>query len=76
MKKRKTRDDNKVEYGTISLPIPLIEKVKRKMEGTGFSSVSSYVAFVLRQVLALSEESKENEMAGVRNKLKALGYLD
>ena len=76
MKKRKKKEDNKVNYGTISLPLPLIEKIKKKIVGTGFSSVSSYVAFILRQILAISEERGKDEIEGVKKRLRALGYLD
>ena len=73
----KRESDNKVKYGTISLPLPLIEKIKKKIKGTGMNSVSSYVAFILRQILSekSSDElfSKEEEQE-VKNRLKSLGY--
>ena len=69
MKKPKKKQDNKVEYGTISLPLPLINKVKERIKGTGMNSVSAFVAFVLREVLSGDEDSK------IRKKLANLGYL-
>jgi len=77
MKKAKQREDNKVEYGTISLPLPLIEKIKEKIKGTGINSVSSYVAFVLRQVLSSpdSEILNKNTESEIKNRLKKLGYI-
>ena len=74
--------DKKVKsgYGTISLPMPLVEKVKKKIEGTGMNSVSAYVTFVLRQILSSPEVSgkeimdKKTEEA-LRKRLKALGYI-
>jgi len=74
MKFAKKKGENKVEYGTISLPLPLIEKIK----GTGMNSVSAYVAYVLRQLLSFSEEkgkllSRESEEE-IRKRLKSLGY--
>lgn len=76
MKRAKKKDENKVEYGTISLPMPLIEKIKKRIEGTGMNSVSAYVSFVLRQIL--SSDSKElidkKEADEVRARLKSLGY--
>ena len=73
--------DNK--YTTVSLPQPLAEKLKARMEGTGFTSLSSYVTYILRQVVSSIEDeegpkeafSKEDEER-VKNRLKALGYLD
>ena len=71
------------KYTTISIPTPLAEKVKKRMEGTGFHSVSSYVTYVLRQVISSIEEdekgreafSKEDEEK-VKDRLRKLGYLD
>lgn len=71
------------KYTTVSIPIPLANKIKTHMEGTGFSSLSSYVTYVLRQVVSSLEEeerqkdsfSKEDEEK-VKERLRALGYLD
>lgn len=70
MKKPKENKDNKIEYGTVSLPLPLIEKMKKDIKRTGMQSVSAYVTFILRQVI--SGESVEE----VRKRLKRLGYID
>jgi Arc/MetJ-type ribon-helix-helix transcriptional regulator len=73
------KDDKK--YTTISIPTPLAEKIKKRIKGTGFNSLSSYVTYVLREVISGSEEesneafSKEDEEK-VKNRLRALGYLD
>jgi len=74
----KRESDNKVKYGTISLPMPLIDKVKEKIKGTGMPSVSSYVNFVLRQIL--SSDSKgglisKKEEEEIRKRMKTLGYI-
>jgi len=78
MKREKKRDENKVEYGTISLPLPLIEKIKKRIKGTGMNSVSAYVAFVLRQILSMPQKEDEvlskREEAEIRTRLKSLGY--
>lgn len=78
MKRPKRKDENKVEYGTISLPMPLINKIKKRIEGTGMNSVSAYVAFILRQILS-SSESKEvlnkKDEEEIKKRLKSLGYL-
>ena len=78
MKRQKSNEDNKVKYGTVSLPLPLINKIKERIKGTGMGSVSSYVAFVLRQILASADYPKEpltkEEEIDVRRKLKRLGY--
>jgi Arc/MetJ-type ribon-helix-helix transcriptional regulator len=70
---------------TISIPKPLAEKIKQRCEGTGFNSVSSYVTYVLRQVLSNIEEESEDKQKEafseedekkVKQRLKSLGYLD
>ena len=79
MKKAKKKE-SKVKYGTISLPLPLIEKIQRRIKGTGMPSVSAYVSFVLRQVLSSPESSDKNgilsreEELDLSKRLKALGY--
>ena len=53
------------------------------MKGTGFSSVSSYVTYVLRQVLSSIEEDEQSKQAftkeeeeKVKQRLRDLGYID
>jgi len=73
-------DDKK--YTTVSIPTPLAEKIKKRIEGTGFTSISSYVTYVLREVIASMEEDEEEEVFSkedeekVKERLRALGYLD
>ncbi|MHA1671280.1 MAG: CopG family transcriptional regulator [Promethearchaeota archaeon] len=76
-------DEHKVEYTTVSIPKPLAEKVKERMKGTGFSSVSSYVTYVLRQVLSSIESEEKSKQAftkeeedKVKQRLRDLGYID
>ncbi len=74
---------SKGSYTTVSIPVQLAEKIEKRIEGTGFNSVSSYVTYVLRQVLSSLEEkekkkeafSKEDEEK-VKKRLRALGYID
>ena len=76
-------EDYKVEYTTVSIPKVLSEKIKERMKGTGFSSVSSYVTYVLRQVLSSIEEEERSKQAftkeeeeKVKQRLRDLGYID
>jgi len=69
------------KYTTVSIPKPLYDKIKARIEGTGFTSVSDYVTYVLREVLASLEEEEEEvfseeEEEKVKERLRALGYLD
>jgi Arc/MetJ-type ribon-helix-helix transcriptional regulator len=67
------------KFTTVSIPIPLFKKIEERIKGTGFTSVSSYVAYVLREVVAEEDEAepftKEDEKR-VKDRLRALGYLD
>ncbi|RLF45576.1 MAG: CopG family transcriptional regulator [Thermoplasmata archaeon] len=74
------KDEKK--FTTISIPTPLADKIKKRIEGTGFHSLSSYVTYVLRELLASMEEeeagealTKEDEEK-IKERLRALGYLD
>lgn len=78
-----SEDEYRVEYTTVSIPKPLVEKIKERMKGTGFSSVSSYVTYVLRQVISSIEEEEKSKQAftkeeeeKVKQRLRDLGYID
>lgn len=69
------------KYTTISIPTPLAEKIKKRINGTGFTSLSSYVTYVLREIISGEKESKEEAFTKedekkVRERLRALGYLE
>jgi Arc/MetJ-type ribon-helix-helix transcriptional regulator len=76
-------EEHKVEYTTVSIPKPLVQKIKQRMKGTGFASVSSYVTYVLRQVISSIEEEERSKQAftkeeeeKVKQRLRDLGYID
>lgn len=66
----------------ISIPRHLVEKIKERIEGTNFDSVSSYVAYVLGQVLSITSEEKQKESftdkdeEKIKEKLRSLGYME
>ena len=69
------------EFTTVSIPRPLFEKVQERIEGTGFTSFSSYVTYVLREIVAEEEERTEEPFSEadeerVKARLRALGYID
>ncbi|MBC7349777.1 MAG: CopG family transcriptional regulator [Candidatus Aminicenantes bacterium] len=68
------------EFTPVSIPTSLYKKIEEKIKGTEFSSVSSYVTKVLRESLARTEENKEvfspEEEEKIKERLKALGYID
>jgi len=61
-------------YTTITIPKALYEKISKMIENTGFSSVSEYVVFVLRETMADIRKKNESKSEVVK-KLKALGYI-
>ena len=76
------KKEEKGKYTTVSIPTPLAEKIKKRIEGTGFNSISSYVTYVLRELLASMEEEEQEEVFSkedeekIKERLRALGYLD
>ena len=74
----------KRKFTTVSIPRTLFNKIKARIKETGFSSVSDYVTYVLREIFAEEEKqqpqtekafSPEDEKR-VKDRLRALGYLD
>jgi Arc/MetJ-type ribon-helix-helix transcriptional regulator len=68
------------KFTTVSIPTPLFKKIEERIKGTGFTSVSGYVTYVLREIVA-EEEAEEDEPFSeedeerVKERLRALGYL-
>ncbi len=64
---------------TIKIPRPLYKKIKKMIKGTGFSSVTEFIVYVMRGVVAgkVSKENKltEKEIRIIKQRLKALGYI-
>ena len=72
--------EDEKKYTTVSIPTTLFKKIEERIKGTGFTSVSSYVTYVLREIIAEDEKeeepfSKEDEER-VKERLRALGYLE
>lgn len=72
---------DKPKYTTVSIPTHLAERIKERMKGTGFKSVSDYVTFVLREVVASTGQEKEKPVSKedekvIKQRLRGLGYLE
>ena len=73
------------KYTTITIPVQLANKIKQRIENTGFNSVSSYVIYVMRQVLSNIEKKDSNsepreafsreDEEKVKKRLENLDYL-
>ena len=72
----------KYKYTTVSIPATLYNRIKDLIKDTGFTSVSQFVTYVLREVVASMEQEKlesmevsEEERRRIIEKLKKLGYI-
>jgi len=68
-------------FSTVSIPRTLHNSLLQAIEKTGFTSVSEYVTFVLREIISKEAEEKTHEpytaeeVEEIKKRLKALGYL-
>lgn len=71
---------DKEDLKDVSIPASLYEKIEEMIKGTSTESVSEYVTQIVKKSLEKKAEtpdslSKEDEEK-VKQRLKALGYLD
>jgi metal-responsive CopG/Arc/MetJ family transcriptional regulator len=64
----------------IALPTSLVEALSKYIENTEFNSVEDYITHILRREISAKKESEEvysqEEEERIKEKLKALGYLE
>ncbi|HIE43561.1 MAG TPA: CopG family transcriptional regulator [Candidatus Omnitrophica bacterium] len=61
---------------TIKIPRPLYKNLQKIIEGTGFSSVTEFATFVLRDIASgRTEELSSEEISKIKERLKKLGYI-
>lgn len=76
--KKETKE--KKGFTKILIPTPIFEKIKEQIKGTGFPSVSSYITYVLQELLTEKDEEKETfneeDEEKIKKRLRALGYID
>ena len=65
---------------TIKIPRELYQSLGEIIEGTGFSSVTEFIVFVMRTLASggrVNEEDRltEKEVRAIRERLRRLGYL-
>jgi len=68
------------ERVTIKIPKFLYNNIKEIIEGTGFSSATDFIVYVLRDVVSsktneISKSLSNEEIESIRKRLKSLGYL-
>lgn len=83
----RNKETNSSSSTRVAIPKPLYMKIKNRMMETDFKSVSEYVTYVLTEVISSMEEEEngdggeeeglnEEEEEIIKNRLRALGYLD
>jgi len=70
--------ENKV---TIKIPRELYKKLKDIIKNTGFSSVTEFIVYAMRNIasggrLRGEDQLTEDEIRKVRERLRKLGYID
>ena len=70
--------ENKV---TIKIPRELYQRLGQMIKGTGFSSVTEFIVFVMRNLASAGEIGGEEkltaeEVKAIRERLRRLGYLE
>ena len=66
---------------TIKIPRELYQRLQTVIGGTGFGSVTEFIVFVMRDLVAGGQVERhaglsEQEVDLIRKRLRALGYLD
>lgn len=68
----------------VGIPVNLYKKIKKRVEKTEFKSTQEYITYILEEVIKQVEEEEtgddevfsEEEEEKVKDRLRALGYLD
>lgn len=76
-------EEKKVDdrYTSISIPKSLAEKIRKRIQGTEFPSISAYITYVLEEVVTETETEDTEELSKedderIKARLRSLGYLD
>jgi Arc/MetJ-type ribon-helix-helix transcriptional regulator len=72
----------KEERVTIKIPRPLYRRLQALIEDSSFSSVTDFIVYVLRDLIAEKgvpadkDDLSPDEMRAIKQRLRNLGYLD
>ena len=65
---------------TIKIPRQLYDKLKQILEGSGYNSVTDFIVYVLRDLVATTRKAEgkinEAEFDEIKQRLRNLGYLE
>jgi Arc/MetJ-type ribon-helix-helix transcriptional regulator len=71
-----------MEMQEIRIPKVLYDDIKARLKDTGFTSVSDYASYVLAEVISNMDQDDKGETISdsdqekIKERLRALGYLD
>jgi hypothetical protein len=76
-------EPQKRKHTTITIPVTLFELLKDKIQNTGFTSVSDYATYLLRETIIKMEKEgspkkskiSKSQESKIKEKFKALGYI-
>lgn len=65
---------------TIKIPRPLYDHLQELIGGTGFSSVTEFIVYVMRDLVSAgpnkgTDSLTDNEIRSIKERLKKLGYF-
>jgi len=65
---------------TLKIPRPLYKRLSQLIEDTGFASVTEFVVYILRDIVAhqkgeIDGSLSSQEIDAIRKRLKSMGYL-
>ena len=72
---------NAADKVTIKIPRPLYDKIARVIDGAGYNSVTDFVVYVMRDLVASHEVAEQqqssdaSELERVKQRLRGLGYM-
>lgn len=72
-------EKDKKDYVEVLIPSNLAEKIYNRIKDTGFTSISSYITYILEEVLSEIEDDKKfnsEDEKRVKERLRLLGYID
>jgi len=69
------------KFTSVLIPTVLAKKIEKRIQGTEFSSISSYVTYVLKEIVSdtdpeESETLSKEDDERIKARLRSLGYLD
>jgi Arc/MetJ-type ribon-helix-helix transcriptional regulator len=69
------------KFTSVLIPTLLAEKIEKRIQGTEFSSISSYITYVLKEIVSDAESEDGEELSKddderIKARLRSLGYLD